>query len=595
MILVILSGVVFAGQTAPGYGFKQNRGGFEYGVKWLNADGTDLKDNPLKVEKDKTASYFLYAYKLDGLLMSDSTTALLSVYDENDDPIDTGDTTLTSAAGNKCVFNKANPKCAVTLATTAAAPEGDDQRQAYYDAEDGSFAQKFQWMNIFVVRDGGKIDAVGPDREPNKLTGIAVSDNSKDDDVPLTIRVTGAKHTKAVHLEFDVETSGSTIAAIDGNKFCDITTFDASGTGSCDVMVTPSAIGKTTIKFRGDNHWTSDAIIPVDTPYQAADLPDVGVNVGTLYAGYQGSNSIHRKGQTVDFVLPDGTQGVKGLVVDGPNHKLYAADGSNIYAQTSNLADQLVMTKLATLPKVKEYANTLTYTNDGDILLVGSSNKNVYEISVSTGTATLKPPKAANSIYTATVDAFNGINYLGDMSNSFITYKNKTVDLDIKKKVFDSKYNSFVVAANNNQVYAAAEYGGTETEEMGSTLFHWTGTAMEEVTLDTASQDIFTGNKSITMLTYMGNDFYAGSSDGELYRLNTSVNPFKWDLVLSAGSGAVIDNAHDKNGTLYLATAAGGVYKIPNDRGSLGSPVKIDNYSTAAQGHAISVVVDNNQ
>lgn len=577
IIILLSTKFVCAGQSLEYFSNKVQlkNSGWPIALQWLDSNFKSIDVNtPLYIQQNELADYYLYAYRID------------SGDDENVEAILKAESNINLSL-NLCGFSSNNRHCSVGLKHSGDII-GDKASRIRYEPKDGvSFHASSKDISIFSI--SHEIEDFGP------LTAIAVSDEPKQDNVPLKIKAKGTENLKQIHLEFEIE--NTEVADFEGKKIesCDIN-FTGTEPLVCDklIQVTPYAIGKTKINFINKSYWIAKG---GNVKNYYTSLKPTQVNVGTLFAGYSRAR-VYRKGSKPYTIQAFNTSPVRSIAVDQPSHRLYALLPEALYKQDNVATTQLELNKkLYIIPR--ESGQTLGLTDVANRVMIGSFDSNFYKVdSVLNG----RFGKMSGSIIASSLDKENNITYFADNTNGLgIYYSNFEQFGQDTFEAFEScidsnVYSSMLVAANNNVVYAAvSRTAGTPTTEPLSKLFAWVNESMVEVKI--TGENPFTAISYITMLVFHHNRLYAGTSDGKLYYLNRENAQFKWQLVATT-TGEIVDSAIDMNGNIYLANKQNGVWKVPfNTNGDINPPYKINNYSKDENSLALNVntiAIDNN-
>jgi hypothetical protein len=568
-------------------------------LRWLYADQVTPVGNytPFDLMQGQESEFYLHAYRIDGAAPAGiDFYADLSVLDEKDEI----KSDIDMNPKNQCHFKTGEiDMCKVRLTATKQTPIGEKTRQIKYDEAEGSdidFIGAYKWLNIYQRADGGIIDGIGPDKVINKLTAITTASRDHEkDNIPLTLRVHGSENATRIHLVYAIKDI-SGIAEIKQST-CDITTFDSQGNGSCFAgEVTPLKMGKTEIILdQVNSSWFS-----ASGEHKYTDLSPVSVHVGALYAGYQKSNMVFRIGS--EFTITDQKKGVKSIVIDGVQHKLYAIDGKSVYRQNKiNEAPSLNLTNIMTHPSGAGTFDTLSLTDTPNKILLGVANEEVVLLNDSGIPDDWdRVGNMFNSLVGASIDEQTNIGFFSDMNNTLGVYYSKYNDDDDEpkfttyKNTLDGHYTSMLVAADANLVYASADYSViADDPQLRSDLFFWekNGRQQKMVPVKTDNESPFKNRNTITMLRFFHGKLYAGSTNGDLYSLEYPVGAPKphWKFITHI-DGAISDTAVDANNNGYLAAGFAGVWKIPFDNQS---PYLLEDYKKSAAVN--TVAIDNNR
>lgn len=568
-------------------------------LRWLNPDQTVSPANAeFSVEQTKESMVILNLYKVDG--QAGAATGLAGIYITDYDRQGVNDITFPelpsvlnpsfSGSSGLCTLSATQTLCNVKMKAGRDVPVGGKSRRIYYEqAEDSDLDLNDEWrfVHVYEYVGGGTVDASSDlEHKVNNITAMAVSDNASQDAVPITITVHNSENANLAHLVFDVETAGKNTIDI-SKQVCDINI--SSGGGECKLNVTPKQIGKTKIKFDLANSYYQKT---GGTQYKYDKIDPIDVHVGTLYAGYQ-HNVVHRKNS--DFTITDQKFGVKGLVVDGVNHTLYASDGTNLYKQTNlGQSDIISLAKFANLTSGK--VSTLSLTEKQFQLMAGSTNTGIYKVidnGIAPGTVTLAKT-TENSVSSSNLDVSNkNIAYFSDMSNSFYLYYGGIWAKE--EHVLAGKYDHLHVVGDEGNTFGTADFVDTNGTQ-ASDIFYWKGHDQGFVVIDTANESPFRNGVNIgnIFLNPQTRVLYASGSNGHIYSLNYPVGSVKpeWRKVTidPIGATSINDYSVDNNGHMYIAAGFSGIWKIPANNGTA---YKINNYSPASK-NALTVAVDNN-
>ena len=591
IVILLCTKFALAGQSVEHFSNKvQSRNnGWQMSLQWLDSNLKGLDNNTnLRIQEYQSANYYLYAYRIDGGNNAPVVTSQLQII-EPEFLESKLDITISPAS---CKFSSENKLCSIGLKDLGS-PNGDVARQVYYAGESSiAFPASYKDISIIASAGGGEIEGTGPNNRLNILTAIAVSDNPKQDNVALKLQVKGGGDLQQIHLEFEVEDVA--VADFEGRKTqsCDIK-FKDNAPLVCDklIQVTPYVVGKTRINFISKKSYWIAKGSTLQNEYTS--LKPIQVNVGTLFAGYSGAR-VYRKGSKEYAIQEYSSSTVCSVAVDQPSHKLYVLTPEQVYKQESATTKQLDLTNLSEIPA--KNGQTLGLTDVANRIVVGNRDGQLFRII--DNSSDVKVSLLANmpaSLLWSTIDKENNITYFVDSKNSlgiyYSRYQNNFSDkFEATKNVIDlKKYESMLVAANNNAVYAAG------TEAGGNKLFAWIKNVMAQVKIN---NNPFTQTSYISMLVFHHDCLYAGTSDGKLYYLNREKDTFEWQLVATT-DGEIIDSAIDMNGNIYLANKKNGVWKVPfNIKDNINNPAyKISNYSQDKNAQALTVntiAIDNN-
>jgi hypothetical protein len=597
LLLVATSGFAYAGQTVDEFGYNQSllkAGGTAISMMFTNKDGEQIsKDKRLTIVQNKSESFTLRAFKF----TSDEDYSFSLPMAVKNERIKVEDPNLyVSNSGSTCNFQlQSISQCSFTLLANYESTVGQT-RSVHYDSNDSTiFPSGSQAINILPSNAGGQISGIGSAGIPNILTGIAVSDINSDDNESFTIKVSDLTNVKELHLEYQI--NDSTIA-----QFADSNTTQKCATGytssqselECSNTITPLKTGNTTITFDKDNSYWID-INGNRFAYEESQLPSIKVNIGTLYTGYR-DGTVFRKGNTA-IKLSSG-KGVKTLAVDGANHRLYAISGSNIYQQndfsTSNLDLNKIEKQLPTFDGDQQLAQTLSLTNESDLLLVGTGFGMVYSFNQSTGSWNLESDLLSSVISGETDTYLTKFNYFANEDGNFaVRESNGNWTYASNNIVKESSYSELHISAQNDQVYVAATFakitGGY------SDIFHWENNKLVKVILN-SNNPFVDDNYIVSLFNDGNNNLFASGSDGALYQYKIGGNSREWLKVTTTTNitlNSISDIATDKNHNIYLAAGKGGVYKLKKVSNNSYEVIKLKLYSNV--NNPTTVVIDNNQ
>ncbi len=591
VILLLSTKFVLAGQSVEYFSNKVQfkNSGWPIALQWLDSNLKSIDVNtPLYIQQNELADYYLHAYRIDNHDNSTIATAKLKII-EQDSFESKFDIDLSTT---DCQFSNQYRLCNISLKDIGS-PVENLARQLYYEATDAvSFPASSKDIFTFTKKPENVIENFGA------LNAIAVSDEPKQDNVPLKLKAKGTENLKQIHLEFEIENTD--VADFEGKKIesCNI---NFTGTESlvCDklIQVTPYAIGKTQINFIIDNsYWILKGS---NEKNHYTSLDSIQINVGTLFAGYSRAR-IYRKGSKPYTIEAFNTSPVRSIAVDELSHSLYALLPEALYKQDNVAKNQLELNKkLYIIPGGS--GQTLGLTDVANRVMIGSLDYSFYKVDKSSA-LNGKFGNMFGSIIASSIDKENNITYFADSNNGLgIYYSNfEQFGYDIfegfQTRIDANVYSNMVIAADNNIVYAAvSRTAGAPTNEPFSKLFAWVNESMSEVKITGINP--FAGISYITMLVFRHNRLYAGTNDGRLYYLNRESGIFKWQLIATT-TGEIVDSAIDINGNIYLANKQNGVWKVPfNTNSNINTAYKINNYSQDENSLALTVntiAIDNN-
>ncbi len=598
--ILVYVNVANAGQTVAKFFGREQTLRTNTQLFWydMNTDRYLDAETVLYLQQKSPTYYYLYAHTSDSL---NSIHARMEIQDENQESVN--DINFSSKDGNTCNFEYVNNKwlCKVMFNVTERSPLDKGTRYIHSYPKDNMTADFHgftQDISIIPLSNIGDIVAVGPNGAINTLTAIAVSDDSKQDNVPLTFKIKDAiPNLKSLTLNLEFETKQ--IANINGVQHgtCKIEKLK-NQSGSCTINITPEVMGRTTLKLLTNSYW-------IDTLDRRHELElneykhiQVNVNVGTLFAGYNTTlspkRSLYRKGSVLETIHSTEPKGitVNGLAIDEPQHKLYLITNNNLYYQSNIDNTQLsLLTKLRVISGGD--AQTLGLTDIANRVIVGTGNGNLFQIGGGNN------GKLSSSIIHSSLDPISNVLYLITSDGTVTAYYSYFEDtknsefISLNQEI--NGFGSYNIAAYNNQVYAVGSTASPVSR--GSKLFSWTGNGidgkMTEVKVLESSNPFiakFGGNNINSLFFTRQGDLYAAGSNGGLYKLvNLPDNQSSWEDVTNIGVKKQInDSAVDANGNIYLANDSG-IWKVPFDNPK--HSYRLNNYES----NVSTIAIDNNR
>ena len=596
-MLITTSGVAYAGQTVDKFGFDQNKvrsSGSAVSMFWVDKDGNTLENyEALTIMQSKSETFSLVAH----LANSPSDFNLtLDTYDNDFNKAN--DLSLevlgSNNLGKDCYFRFSSgnnlEKCDIRLTAVESSAVGKERFVSYID-ERSITNNNDKEIKVTPYNTGGQITGVGSSREPNVLTAIAVSANSKNDNESFIIKINNLKDVATVHLEYQIDDTA--IAQFDATNIDRQTcekTLNGQSEMECMINVTPLQVGNTKIKFVGKNYWT-DAV-GNKTDYEASQLTDIKVNVGSLYAGYD-TGKVVRKGSTQDV----SSKSIRSLAVDGQNHRLFAISGNGIYQQNDFSSQNINLTLESSIPNhgsMPQDAQTLSLTNKPDTLLIGTSAKRVLAFNRADNSYTVESIFRGSIISISTDTKLTNFNYFADSANNFAVRDDKNNWIFNSDNNVVKGLNNLQVTAYDNSAYVSAEIlpSSFNANDGGSKLLHWQNGKLVSIYIN--GVDPFAKGTNLYIKTLFNNGeniLFAGASNGGLYQFNTLTNQWIRLRVSGLNANHISDIAIDRNKNIYLASDDG-VYRIKKNHPDVAK--KLDLYSTASLGTLSTLVIDNN-
>ncbi len=602
-MLLISVGGSNAGETVKRFNINQSDLRTAYPVaSWIkdsdlsNLEPTTDYNVPLQIEQGIPEDFHLAFFEFqDDNPNLEKSHAGLNIVDDNKyvqkDITVTGGSDITQHA--RCKFSFTDVKysgktyksllCPVTL-TASYHPDLIDNtspRHISYFTQQGNtfdFATDTQKINVIPHNESGVIQVVAADGKPNTISALAVSNTPENDNIEIKFEILGAIGTKNAYLKF--KSTDEKVAKL-SKTACEFPV-DSSGKGSCTVTLTPIINGSTTIDLSDSTYLRND-----NKTFKYQKLPAVHVNIGSLYAGYM-SGKVYRKGSTQ--MLEEGFS-IRSLAINSKDNILYAINDTKVYAQQNPMLN-LSLKSIVSIGDKTNLLQTLSLSNNVNELLVGNGN-GIFKVTGSTARALVS--KTLQSIVSSYIDQYTNIVYFADSKISLGVYKNESLT---EYELAALLNRSNLVAANKATVYISSSSNLTATLNKNNAILYKFITENNDsvgkiVEVKTSNKPFESSSIKKLFFADMDEDrtaLYAASNTGKLYRLDTMVNPPKWDLKADINTtGTIQDVVVDNLRNIYIAVD-GKVLRIKNHENKA---IELSDY-TDIKTKPASLVVDNN-